>query len=103
MGPTVSLSLREGDPVLVRGKIEFPSERSALVRIITDINGNQRRITVPYGELFLADYTTNGAYEAARVLMQRLEQTQEIAARVVAEIYELGLHAGDARQGLVLG
>jgi hypothetical protein len=103
MGPTISLGLREGDPLLVRAQVELPSERSCLVRITTDLKGSRRLITVPHSELFLADYSTNAAYEATRLAMQRLDQLRDVMVRVQAEFYELGLHTGDAKRGLILG
>lgn len=102
LGPNASLSLREGDLVSVHAQVELPSSQGCLVRVPIDLKGGHRKIEVPYAHLFLTDYSTNAAYEAVRVLLQRLDQANEIAARVQAEIYELGILSGDNKRGLVL-
>lgn len=84
-------AVEAGQLVQVRGIVRAARAHSALVDMPTVKFGNIP-IEVPMPDLFLPP-NTDAAYDAMRLLLERLAAAQEIGARTLAELYELGGHA----------
>lgn len=79
--------------MLVRGKVEFLADQSALIRIPA-LAGGHRKVEVPNSEIFAADHSTNGAYEATRAMIRKSDQFHGMIDLVEAEIEEAGSGPG---------
>lgn len=94
MGPLASLSVREGDIGLVACPMELCGSLTTLMRVPEGLRGGHRKVDVPNDAIRVFGYSTNGAYEAMRVLMQKVEQLTGILLRASAEVAETGQGAG---------
>lgn len=107
------LNVSKGGVVCVPGLVSEIRALDYIIRIETDLKGGWQELPVPWANL-RDPVSTDDAYEATRLLVQwinefrdseagrrhHLDRLSDIAARVQAEVRELGLITGTGKCGL---